>query len=436
VKRLAPLAILFYAFPVFSFAAFAQAAKPKPPASAAQDALVKKDAEAESELEKAISRAGNDRAALVRNLKDYLARYPDAPRKAGVYRALVESCQQLKDDACALDYAERLIAIEPDDSEMMLLAVGLLQQQGDDDGLRRATGYVTRVIDRVEKAPPEEKPARESLADWQARQTGLRAVLYYLRGQIEDTQRDYAGAIKDLETSYSVQASAPAAELLGEIDELKRQPTQAIEEYALAFVLPDDSAVGKVDRREVRQKLGNVWRQLHPTDQGLGEMILSTYDRLSAPARASDPAARNRNAKDAFDFVLRKLDGTDDALAAFRGKTVVLSFWATWCGPCRVLEPMLIQVAQSYAGNAQVNFLAVDTDEDQSQVAAFVAQEKWKIPVAYADGLDDFLKVETLPTVIIFGRDGKIIYRANGLDEDTFQATLISAIQQALAGAN
>jgi hypothetical protein len=44
----------------------------------------------------------------------------------------VESCQQLQDTDCALEYAEKLVAVHPDDSEMMLLAIGLLQQQGSD----------------------------------------------------------------------------------------------------------------------------------------------------------------------------------------------------------------------------------------------------------------------------------------------------------------
>src|ERR1700678_4257744 len=116
------------------------------------DAISKRDADPELELQKALSAAGNDRAAVVRNLKAYLQKFPDTPRKAAVYRAIVESCQQLKDDACAVDYAERLVALHPDDSEMMMLAVGILQEQSDDASLTRASGYVTRVLDRVKKA--------------------------------------------------------------------------------------------------------------------------------------------------------------------------------------------------------------------------------------------------------------------------------------------
>src|SRR5580698_3440700 len=143
------------------FAARAQNAKPAaPPASkGSPDTAAQKEPDAEDELQKALASAGNDSAALIRNLKDYLRKFPDAPKKASVYRALVEACQQIRDDTCALEYAERLIGVRPDDSQMMLLAVNLLQQQADDASLVRAAGYVTRVLDRVEKALPDDKPA-------------------------------------------------------------------------------------------------------------------------------------------------------------------------------------------------------------------------------------------------------------------------------------
>src|SRR5271170_2294839 len=109
-----------------------------PQSKASSEAIAKSDAEAEMELQKALASAGNDRAALVRNLKDYLQRFPEAPRRAAVYRALVESCDQLRDDTCALDFAERLIAIQPDDSDMMMMAINLLRQRGDAASLTRA----------------------------------------------------------------------------------------------------------------------------------------------------------------------------------------------------------------------------------------------------------------------------------------------------------
>jgi thiol-disulfide isomerase/thioredoxin len=401
---------------------------------AAPESASKKEANPDAELEKALASAGNDRAALVRNLKTYLLEYPDAPRKASVFRALVEACQHLRDNVCALEYAERLIAIQPDDSEMMLLAVSLLQQQGDDASLVRADGYVTRVLDRVEKSTPEERSAHASEADWQERHDKIRAALYFLRGEIESSLRNYDAAKKDLQTSYSIRPNAAAAEVLGEIAELQKDLPKAIEEYTLAFVLPDSGPSARVDRRLVRKKLGNVWRQAHVTEKGLGDAILAAYDRVEATATGtSAAAARNKGAKEFFDFTLRNEDGTPEPLATLRGKILALSFWATWCGPCRELEPIFSQVAKSYVGNSEIVFLAVNTDEDESLVPPFLAKERWSVASVYADGLDDFLKIESLPTVMLFDRSGKIVYHSAGFVPEKFASSLTTAIQNALA---
>ena len=417
-----------------ALAAAAQDSKPTAPASKAAPDAAKKEAEAEAELQKALADAGNDSAALVRNLTDYLARFPDAPRRPSIYRALVEACQQIRNDACALDYAERLIAIRPEDSQMMLLAVSLLEKKGDDASLTRAAGYVTRVLDRVEKATPDDKPAEESLADFEGGQKQLRAALYYARGRIENSQHGYDAAAKDLQLSDSIHPNALAAEKLGEIAEMRNDPKTAIEEYTRAFALPESGPAGAMDRRDVRRKLGNVWRRVHGSEQGLGDAILAAYDRTSQVPTSSvpDAAARNKDAKDFFAFVVRRLDGTPLPLAPLKGKVVVLSFWATWCGPCRALEPLFTRVAGNYAGNSNVAFLSVNTDDDETQVAPFVAREKLAVPVIYADGLDDFMKVDTLPTVLILGRDGEIVYRVGEFAPEGFSASLTSAIQNAL----
>jgi thiol-disulfide isomerase/thioredoxin len=419
---------------------FSSAAKAQEPNSdtasskAAQETEAKKQAQEEAELQKALADAGDDSAALVRNLTAYLARFPDTPRRPSIYRALVEGCQQIRNNDCALDYAERFIALRPDDSQMMLLATSLLQKKGDDASLVRASGYVSRVLDRVEKTSPDEKPSSESLAEWQDGHTQLLAALYYVRGQIETSQKNYDAAVKDLQKSNSARPNALAAEKLGEIAELRNNSAAAIDEYALAFALPENGPAGTVDRRDLRRKLGNVWRQVHGSDQGLGDVILAAYDR-AYPAQADSakgPAARNKDAKDAFEFVVRRLDGSPLPLAPLKGKVVVLSFWATWCEPCQELEPLFNQVAGNYVGNTQVAFFAANTDDDQTQVPPFVAGQKWDVPVIYADGLDDFMKVDSLPTVLVLGRGGNIVYRVGGLPPEGFTESLTAAIQSAL----
>jgi thiol-disulfide isomerase/thioredoxin len=390
------------------------------------------DASAQAALDKALAASGNDRAELVRNLQQYLLQYPNSPRKSAVYRALVEACQQLQDDACALSYAERLIALEPDDSDMMLIAVDYLQGKADDASLTRAAGYLTRVIDRVEKSPPDERPAGEPLARWESKQSNLRSVLYYGRGQVEYSQQHYEDAAKDLQTSYAMHPTALAAEMLGEIAELKGDPRKAIEEYTEAFVAPDSGPGPKPDRREIREQLGNVWRAVHGNEQGLGDAILAAYDHLTPSSDTPSAAAANQNAKEPFAFVVRRLDGTPMALSVLKGKVIVLSFWATWSPPSVELERPVNDVAKAWSGESRVNFLEVNVDRDESAVPEFFKREKWDLPVVYADGIDTFLKVRSLPTVLVVDPSGKITDRVEGFSLSGFEAALSAAIQNAL----
>ena len=395
----------------------------------ADNALVD-EKKAETDLDHAISEAGNDRAALIRNLEDYLKRYPDAPRKAAIYRALVETSQQLQDSNRALNYAERLIALQPDDTDMMMLAVGLLEAQGDPQGLSRAVDYTNRVLERTEKLQADGRPARESLAEWQAEQDRRRVALYLIRGRIEMEQRNFPLAIRDLSRSYELHPNAFAAEKLGEIAEMQHRLPDALQEYSSAFVLPEEGTGGKVDRRLVRQKLGNVWRQLHGSEAGMGDAVMAAYDRLSSPATTA-VVSRNQDARDLFAYVLRRLDGTTFPLASLRGKILVLNFWATWCGPCRALEPLFAQVRQHYAGSDDVSFFAANIDEDESRVPAFVRDQKMSVPVLFADGLDEFLNLPSIPVVVVIDQQGRTIYSAIGFDQDTFVERLTAAIDGA-----
>ena len=400
---------------------------------AAQKTAAKHDDAAEAALEKAFAASGDDRAALVRNLQQYLLEFPNAPRKPEVYRALVDACQHLRDDPCALNYAERLVAIKPDDSDMMLIAVNYLQRKGDDESLTRAMGYVTRVLDRVEKSLPEDRPSGESVDAWQARQQTLRGVLYYLRGQIRYSRQDYDAAGKDLEASYTIRPSASTAEMLGEIAELNGDSRKAIDEYTLAFVLPDPGPEGQVNRPKIRERLGNAWREVHGSDQGLGDAILAAYDRVASSADATASDGANKNGNDVFAFTLRRLDGTPMALSNLKGKIVVISFWATWCVPCAQINSAVDELAQAWSGEQRVTFLMADTNDPGADVGAFAQRHKWHAPVVFADGLDRFLKISTVPAVAVLGSDGKVMFRVEHPALRGFAGAVSGVIQGALA---
>lgn len=420
---------------LLGLAAQGRTQRPSPSAKSQDAATVGRDAGAESGLEKAFAASGNDQSALVRNLQQYLLEFPNAPRKPEVYRALVEACQRLHNDPCALNYAERLVAIQPDDSDMMMIAVTYLQRKGDDESLQRAAGYVTRVLDRVEKSLPDERPRGEDLAAWQTRQENLRGVLYYLRGTIEYSRQDYDSATKDLTTSYAIRPSGSSAQILGGIAEIKGDPAKAIKEYALAFVLPDGIAGEKVDRHEIRERLGNLWRAVHGSEHGLGDAILAAYDQVTS---TSAPSAADTNAgvKDALAFVAHRADGTPMALSTLKGKVVVLILWANWCIPCMQLQPALNDVASAWSGEARVTFLAANTEASGAALLDSNLRQKWDVPVIYAEGLDRVLNVRALPAVVVLGPDGEVMYHAEQPPLKGFAAAVSGAIQQAVGPAH
>jgi len=386
----------------------------------------------EDELQQAISKSGNDRAALVRNLETFLKEYPDSRQRPQIYRALVEACLQLRDNTRAAAYAERIVALSPDDISMTILTIQLLEQNGDEAALRRATNYATRVLEFVERGSSGEKSPKISREEWVNEKKRDRMSALAMRGRLELKLKDTVAAQRDFEASYATLPSAAAAEQLGEIAEMKKDSNGAIQQYARAFALAD-ATNGTAGRREIRQKLGNVWRLAHGSDDGLGEYLLRTYDEVSQASTAAKPR-KNADAREPSDFTIRQApEGTAFPLKDTRGKVLVVNFWATWCGPCHALEPLFAHVAADYLANPDVLFLAADCDEDESLVAPYLEADKPRTPVVFADGLDRFFSVNSFPTVMVIDRAGKIAYRSDGFEPDTLEPNLAAAVRRALA---
>jgi len=383
------------------------------------------------ELQQAIASAGNDRAALVRNLEAYLVKYPQSPQRPQIYRALVEANLQLRDTARAADYAERVVALAPEDMSITLVTIQLLQRSGDEAGLRRAVSYAGRVLSFVERTSLDEKSPKMGPEEWQMAKVRDRASVLQLRGELYLKLKEKSAAQKDFESSYAALPGAGAAEKLGEVAEMNKDFSAAIEQYARAFALADSANPG-VTRREIRQKIGNVWRLAHGSDEGLGDYLLRAYDQV-AQATSVAKNRKNSGAREVSEFTLRKApDGTPYPLAGKKGEVLVVSFWATWCGPCRALEPQFERVAALFKGDRQISFIEADCDDDESQVAPYLEEVKPHVPVVFADGLDHLLAVNDLPTVVIIDRRGKVVYRAEGFGEETFERDLTAAARRAL----
>ena len=114
----------------------------------------------------------------------------------------------------------------------------------------------------------------------------------------------------------------------------------------------------------------------------------------------------------AQDFTLRDVDGRAVSLSQFKGKVVVLSFWATWCGPCKEEMPHLQKLYAEHAKDGLV-VLSVATDDARtaSKVKPYVVSKGYSFPVlldreSTASAL--YNPTKTLPMTIVVGRDFQI----------------------------
>jgi thiol-disulfide isomerase/thioredoxin len=119
-------------------------------------------------------------------------------------------------------------------------------------------------------------------------------------------------------------------------------------------------------------------------------------------------------------------------MAALKGKVVVLDFWATWCGPCRIQHPLLEKVKDRFRPDSGVVFLSIDTDEDRSLVKSFLNEVKWSDDVYFEDGLSRALNVIALPTTVVIDREGRVFSRMNGFVATRYVDTLTERIRDAL----
>jgi len=408
--------------------------KPAGPGASKQPAAIKQPTR-EEELQLAVSTAGNDRAMLVRNLEAFLSKHPESENRSQIYRALVEASLQLRDDARASDYAERIVALNPNDIPITMLTIQLLERKDDEAALRRAVSYATRILDFVNRTSASDRSPRVSEQQWQREKKTDQASALFIRGNLYMKLRDYRSAQQDFEISYQTTPTAGAAERLGETAELKEDWNSAITQYSRAFAIAEGKN-GNVSRREIRQKLGNVWRMAHGSDEGLGAYMLRTFDDVSQ-IFSSVKSQKNADAREPSEFTLRKApEGTPFSLQKPKGQILVLDFWTTWCGPCRALDPLFGRVAMEFKSVPEVTFLAVNCDDDETLVPAYLAESKPHTAVVFADGLDRLFGVDSFPTVVVIDREGKIAYRANGFSPDTFEQELTAAVRRILEAQN
>lgn len=117
----------------------------------------------------------------------------------------------------------------------------------------------------------------------------------------------------------------------------------------------------------------------------------------------------------AYDFSLQDLDGNEISLSDFKGRSVVLNFWATYCPPCEKEMPYLNNIYEEYKGKG-IEVLAVNAKEPRIIVSPFVEEKNLKFPVLLdrTGTIVDQYKILNLPVTFFIDENGTIIERSSG----------------------
>jgi thiol-disulfide isomerase/thioredoxin len=170
--------------------------------------------------------------------------------------------------------------------------------------------------------------------------------------------------------------------------------------------------------------LGLIW--IAP---GVNDSHTSQTTEAGSPAQAipnegdaDDAVAEGKAAP--LQFTLKDMNGVDVKLSNFKGKVILLNFWATWCGPCRAEIPSLVQLQQQYGKDLVV--LGVSVDDPVEKLKPYATEMKMNYPVLVGNGREDvqdaYGPLWGIPVSVFVARDGKIAKRHSGIaSKDQFE---------------
>lgn len=153
---------------------------------------------------------------------------------------------------------------------------------------------------------------------------------------------------------------------------------------------------------------------------------MSTLKSCAAPSVTEGSNAAVPQFKPAnLDFTLKDVQGKDVALSSYKGKVIVLDFWATWCGPCKVEIPAFIELQKKYAADG-LQILGISIDDTPGQMKPYVEEMKMNYPALVGkdreDVQDAYGPLVGIPVSVVIARDGKVCASHPGLtSSDEFE---------------
>lgn len=168
-------------------------------------------------------------------------------------------------------------------------------------------------------------------------------------------------------------------------------------------------------------------------------MVASGRFLRRAVKTGGSPLVGDVRGKTAPDFELVSLDGKKVKLSDYRGKAVLLNFWATWCSPCKVEMPWLVDFQKKYGSDGLVVLGVAMDDTETPKISEFAHEMGVNYPILLGTDKvsEEYGNVQYLPTSFYIDRDGKFVGKGVGmLERKEFEVNIQKALSSRHAGIN
>jgi thiol-disulfide isomerase/thioredoxin len=201
------------------------------------------------------------------------------------------------------------------------------------------------------------------------------------------------------------------------------------------FNPPEDAPVVEVSRRKTWIGMGAVLVALVLLMMIPGPAV----DPDAPPPAADQPAATHADGDDhlapgtdaPLHFTLKDMNGVDVKLASFKGKVILVNFWATWCGPCVIEIPYLVELQNEYKDDLVI--LGVSVDDTPEKMKPYATKMQINYPLLVGLGRDDvqdaYGPLWGIPVSVIVDRDGKVSKKHSGIaTKEAFEREIKAAL--------
>lgn len=286
----------------------------------------------------------------------------------------------------------------------------------------RAFSYAARETYGRKEYVLAESLIRKSIGD-ETRRSAERSADYYTYARqyaaILYANKKYAEGLKYARQVYARNDKKDAA-----FGDTYLNLLVANKQFAEAYPLMVQSIKDGRASQEVKTQFKNAYVTVKGTGQGFDEYEQSLYNELKEKIRTD--LAQKMIKEPSFDFSVKDVNGKTVSLSDYRGKTVILDFWATWCGPCKGSFPHMQAAVNKFKDDTSVVFLFIhtwETDADPVKSAGdYLRSNKYtfnllmdlKDPVTKTNKAAEGYKLKGIPAKFIIDKNGMIRFRSLG----------------------